>query len=360
MNKWKIGWGIINSCNMNCSFCYSITARKSEELHFNILTSFVDNNFKNIDSINYGTSENTLSERWFDLLLYISANYPNIPQAITTNGHLSHAVQKKSPKRITKILSALNEVDISLDFADPDKHNHFRGHNKAYNWVIDTIRLCRDANIPTTLVMLGVNSTLELENVKKIFEIASKFQCFVRINIFRPNDMQKIEPPDYKQLKNTLLWIVKNKKIVSLSDPLFSALILDERRDDYSGTKSLRILPDGSVTPSTYLVSEKWRKANIKNISLDNNLSLIMLGDSNYLSENIPIKCNGCIYQNKCRGGALDRRIIWFDNVSFRDPYCPVSNKDEILSWRSELKDDNKINGPSIHDGYLPTLIFSP
>ena len=31
MKKFNIGWGITNSCNMNCRFCYSKETRKSTD-----------------------------------------------------------------------------------------------------------------------------------------------------------------------------------------------------------------------------------------------------------------------------------------------------------------------------------------
>ena len=36
MEKWKIGWGISNLCNMRCGFCYSRKARQEPDFHDNI------------------------------------------------------------------------------------------------------------------------------------------------------------------------------------------------------------------------------------------------------------------------------------------------------------------------------------
>ena len=96
MKKWNIGWGTVSHCNMNCQFCYSKHKRKdSKDLKYNDWIKFIDENHSKINSINYGTGENTLDETWFDLVAYIRRNYPQIRQALTTNGHLSEAVKKE-------------------------------------------------------------------------------------------------------------------------------------------------------------------------------------------------------------------------------------------------------------------------
>ncbi len=150
--------------------------------------------------------------------------------------------------------------------------------------------------------------------------------------------------------------LVDRYRVVSLSDPLFSSLVYNEENPDASGVTSLRILPDGSITPSTYLVSPQWRKANIENVYLnDEKLSQTLL---DIAGTNIPGKCHDCELNNMCKGGAVDRRIIWYNTLGEPDPYCPFRYGEKIREWKREKK--NTMQGPSIHDGYLPTLIFSP
>jgi MoaA/NifB/PqqE/SkfB family radical SAM enzyme len=77
MDRWKIGWGVTNACNMHCHFCYSRSIRNSTELGLSSLIAFVDRNWHQIECINYGTAENSLSDKWFDLLSYIHQTYPS-------------------------------------------------------------------------------------------------------------------------------------------------------------------------------------------------------------------------------------------------------------------------------------------
>lgn len=118
INKWNIGWGPISACNMNCQFCYSKNVRKKidEDLKLEDWIKFVDENHEFINSINYGTGENSISDDWFQLIEYIHTTY-KIPQALTSNGYIIERIKKN--KKFEKIfLSAISEVDISLDFYD--------------------------------------------------------------------------------------------------------------------------------------------------------------------------------------------------------------------------------------------------
>jgi len=342
---------------MSCDFCYSLVARDDiVELDFPVMRDFVDANHGYIDSINYGTGENTLSARWFELVKYVRTHYPEIRQALTTNGYLAPSLHNRQDAEA--ILAALDEIDLSLDYADPARHSTSRGHARAYQWALETVDICRQAQIETTLVILGIDDTLALGNLAAIFDLAGEKGCFVRINIFRPNHHQKLTPLSYSVLKQAIAFVIENHSVVSLSDPLFAAIVSGEKSPDASGKTSLRILPDGSITPSTYLVTNRWKRAHIRDAMLDDR-SLVDRLSQGISTETIPDTCSGCAYVNLCRGGAIDRRMIWYGTMSQRDPYCPCRNNDPPDSWR-DLGNINQVDGPGIHDGYLPTLIFAP
>ena len=75
MNKLSVGWGPISACNMNCQFCYSRHKRtNSKDLHYDDWVKFIDENNREIEAINYGTGENSLSLDWFKLVKYIRHN----------------------------------------------------------------------------------------------------------------------------------------------------------------------------------------------------------------------------------------------------------------------------------------------
>lgn len=355
---WKLGWGVTGRCNMRCAFCYSAGLRRLTELSVQKCKSFIDRNSSFIEAINYGTGENTLSDVWPELVAYIAATYPYIAQALTTNGHLAAAVAGGQLPR--SILGSLQEVDVSLDFCDESRHNSFRGHSEAYKGAVNTIELCRSHGLRTTVVVMGIDETLQIENLRGIFRLASTYGCLVRINVFRPNDGQRLPPTGYLPLVESINWIAGEHSIVSLADPLISAVFLREAAEDCTGVSSLRILPNGAITPSTYLVGKEFWQGSLETADLGSDefsaRLMAALGEDNVL----PAECSTCVLAPMCQGGAVDRRLIWYGTLRERDPYCPTRHGSRVNSHVLQSCRTPSLDSPCIHDGYLPTMIFAP
>ena len=116
MKKWSIGWGMTQECNMNCEFCYSKDVRKNlKSLGIDDCKEFIEKNASYIDNINYGTGESSLCDWWYNLIDFIRTNYPQIGQAVTTNGYLAEKMDKSDYiKQI--FIRCIDEIDVSLDF----------------------------------------------------------------------------------------------------------------------------------------------------------------------------------------------------------------------------------------------------
>jgi len=277
-------------------------------------------------------------------------------QALTTNGYLAPALERRADRE--QVLAALAEVDVSLDFCDAGRHNAWRGHPQAHTWAVRTIGLCRQAGIRTTIVVLGHDETLAVENLERIFDYAAALGCFVRINILRPSGDLTLGPLSYAGLQRALDYALGRHRVVALSDPLFAALVLGERVEDASGRTSLRILPDGAITPSTYLVTSEWQRGHISTAHLDTEAFAHALAVDS-VPGILPAACEGCEVAVQCGGGALDRRVLWYRTLHERDPYCPYRHGETPADWRP-VGIPRRASGPRIHDGYLPTLIFAP
>ena len=358
MKKWNIGWGISSKCNMNCQFCYSKENRRNSlDITIADWKSFVDENNEKITSINYGTGENTLIDDWFDLILYIREKYPHIRQALTTNGYLSEAC--KDSYKLEAFIKAIDEVDVSLDFAEEESHCLFRGQSKAYRWAIDTLKLCKEYGKRTTIVFIGAEKNLYIKNIDGLFAIAKQYNAILRMNIYRPtegiNERSKQFIASQKTIIDTLEYISNKYHILSIGDSFFSPILCGTKRKDPSGDKSIRILANGNITPSTYLIDDKYVVSNIKR---SNVLTLLEDGKvADYLIKNCtPEECKGCVYADDCEGGVIDRRYLWYGTLNKRDPYCPgpFKQKNKI---RVVLSDEHF---ESVHDDYLPTMFFKP
>ena len=167
-----------------------------------------------------------------------------------------------------------------------------------------------------------------------------------------------MDPPGYQQTMDALRYILDHYAVVSLCDPLFGSVFgVPVQEGDSCGHTSLRILPDGSVTPSTYLITPEWRSVTLqKDLKLSEIASLPEF--RRIIETPVPDACKGCPTVNTCCGGAVDRRILTYSSLGQRDPYCPFVHGDT-------LHQDQKVRlftgaSPSVHDGYLPTMIFSP
>jgi radical SAM protein with 4Fe4S-binding SPASM domain len=308
-----------------------------------------------INSINYGTGENSTSDDWYAFVLYIRRKFPHITQALTTNGSL-HYVLKDSYEKRQIVRSSIDEVDVSLDWGDEQKHNYYRGNSFAFHWAIETLRYCKRNNIKTTIVMLGTDETLTPQNMSMIFEIAEKYDALLRINLYRPvNQISLMKPASFQSIVDIFDWIHDHHNIISISDPLFSSIFSSSfTKIDPSAKTSFRITSNGDIYPSTYLLYKELLIGNIADFTfepkvLDNKTAQLF---ANFI---VPEECKGCSVLNRCRGGVLDRRYIWYNNILERDPYCPkrYGQKANLRNY----KIDNQ-NFSSVHDDYLPTLFF--
>jgi radical SAM protein with 4Fe4S-binding SPASM domain len=358
--NWKIGWGFTAACNMACPFCYSRFARQqSSEVPLSIAEHFVEQNAVDIECINYGTGESTLSPAWFQLISFISEHFPHIRQALTTNGTLAGG--KNLSGQDQNWAGSIDEIDVSIDFADAERHNQMRGHPQAFSWALRTLELCEENGITPTIVMVGFAETLTPQNLYALLNLANTHHAFLRLNILRPTRMVSMAAPSIETVFLGITWLLQNAKVVSLSDPLFGALLDPaHQKPEATGISSLRILPDGSITPSTYLITEDWKGNTIYNPEL----RLSMLADSptfNRIQQaGVPVECEKCAHAEVCRGGAVDRRILHFETLSRGDPYCPYLQHFDILEKQPLQYYAGHQTAPTIHDGYLPTLIFAP
>ena len=207
-----------------------------------------------------------------------------------------------------------------------------------------------------TIVFVGFEETMTPENIDGLFEIAKKYDALIRLNIYRPvSDNKEINKKfilSYKTLMSALEYINEKYKVVTLSDVLLGNIYTREKDiKENTGIDSIRILPDGSICPSTYLITKDFR--NKYNIKQENVLSKVKFED--FIEAPIPEKCKDCEIRNKCKGGVYDRRMLWNKTLKERDPYCPFENNDDINKKQFKTLKKKRV---SVHDGYLPTMFF--
>ena len=206
---------------------------------------------------------------------------------------------------------------------------------------------------------MGSEKNTKPENIDGLFAIAKEYGAILRMNMYRPtegiDEHSKAFIIKYDTLVNTLKHIADKHSIISMNDALFSSFLTNNTVMDPSGDRSIRILSDGSITPSTYLIDENYIVANIQEenvlekLETENQLTAIV-------TKTVPDECKKCVYADTCAGGVYDRRYLWYGDLKHKDPYCPgvFSKKAEPVIAIADT------DFTSVHDGYLPTIFFKP
>ena len=355
---WKIGWGISNLCNMHCDFCYSKKARQIySSSSIQSVMEFLAQNASEIDSINFGTGEPTLVPSFFEICEQLKSFNPNLKIGVTTNGTLAEKLIDKDNLEVFK--HHIDDVDISLDYYISSKHDISRGYDGAFQKAINTLEICNKYGKNTSIVCALQSDNCYIENIDGLMRLARIYNSTFRINIYRPTNTFDFVV-DYNRLKRIIMHIVNTYSVISISDPLFSWLLQTEKpKTDPTGKTSFRILPNGRISPSTYLLDNEW-----VGLLADKSCSIQRLVNSVPFQRinqfQIPPVCLNCDGRDQCGSGALDRRWLWYKNYQEQDPYCPKRFGDTI--WRSKEEHINVVDSDTsfVHDGYLPTLFFSP
>jgi radical SAM protein with 4Fe4S-binding SPASM domain len=337
---------------MYCKFCYSKIERVNQkvELGFEEKKDFLLRNSSIIKSINFGTAENVLADDFFKLIRFIRTLNPSIKLSITTNGSVYNFLQNK---KISKIFyNCIDEVDVSLDSANPSLHDSLRGVKGAFDMASKTIDECTKNDKVCTIVNTLMKPTASIDNVEGLIDLASKKNCLLRFNVYRPSNGSWEYVISCKELFSVIAFCLDNLQLLRVSDRALKAW-LDIKEVTFGGSDiSMRLLPDGWITFSTYLVSSKWHIGNIKSTSLrriKNKIDRFL----KYCDNILPQDCVDCHYKDTCKGGEIDRRLLWFGDLGKKDPYCP-------LEWHSLLPTSIRKNSANslIHADYLPTIIF--
>jgi len=212
----------------------------------------------------------------------------------------------------SKIRSAgIKKVAVSLDSAEPARHDMFRVLEGAWERSVRSIGICRDYGIPVQL-----NVTMTPENRGEIADIlrlaqglgVRDIQLFFLVPAGRGVGLHDLSPQEYEAMIREALTISEREGI-SLRPtcaPQFMRIAREmgiHREGWYrgciAGRRYLRICPDGEVTPCPYLpvslgnvlstpLSRIWEGSEVLRLLRDD--------------EKLEGKCGICRYRGVCGG----------------------------------------------------------
>jgi mycofactocin biosynthetic radical S-adenosylmethionine protein MftC len=350
--QYSVGWGF-GKCNMRCKHCYSESGPVCPQYDLSLLKMIADKICPDISAVNYGTGEFGFNLNTFQLLQYIHEQYPQVYQAVTSNGSTGFLLTRAQ-------LMMFNDLDFSVDFPDPDRHNEFRQHPKAWDMVMKELAICHKEGMDISIVtcVTGVHTD---DDIKELLELAHRFDASWRVNWFRPTGRGKRFNQQFglspRRAWDILKLVSNNAQIESLSDPLFDAICNTHYSQDSGcacGEKSCRIQTNLTVTPCVFLGGKRWSGGSI----VDRTLPEIFASDTfQAFRARRPKLCLSCQFWETCRGGCASRAVLYRGKLNEPDGFCPIVNNIGL----DELSDIHPIIKPhthrKVHDGYLCTLI---
>lgn len=349
----KIGWGF-GLCNMRCQHCYNESGMNDRipQYSFNQLKKVADKICPYIRDINFGTGELLCNPNALELVRYIAFSYGHVDMALTTNGF---TVTQMNPVEVKRLF---NDVDISIDFPDRDRHNAFRVHSEAWEWAMQALALMQEIRKQHTIVMCITSLTTD-QDILGMLELATESGSCLRFNWFR----QVGRGPQSLRISARRAWevidLVADHVVFSALDSVFAAPLGVESKPCPAGHLSARIHEDMSVTAYPFVRGPGWNAGNI----MESETSLNAIYESpvfRRLRERRVPDCADCEFLSECRSGCVTRAALHNGGVSKPDDYCAKYYGAMDIAKRLKGRITVQKQGNLVHDGYLCTTTMRP
>src|SRR5467141_4105201 len=150
--RFALGIGLTNECNLSCAFCYRDPSR-TDRLDLEQVRAVLDR--LPVHSVNLGTGENGMHPQFHEMLALLRSR--DVKLAMTSNGL---SVSRLSDEEVR----AFHDLEFSLDYPTREEQDAQRG---AGNWdlVHAQAERCRRLGVPVTIiaVMMWTNVTRPAE-----------------------------------------------------------------------------------------------------------------------------------------------------------------------------------------------------
>jgi MoaA/NifB/PqqE/SkfB family radical SAM enzyme len=125
------GWSLTKACNLNCIHCYNASGKPSPdelttEQCFKVVDKLKD---AGVAAINFGGGECAIRPDFIDICKYIKSK--GIAISYTTNGTTFPLIRDN--------LDLFHDIGVSIDFADEEKHDKFRGRKGVFKQAVKTL-----------------------------------------------------------------------------------------------------------------------------------------------------------------------------------------------------------------------------
>jgi radical SAM protein with 4Fe4S-binding SPASM domain len=185
-------WNFTYNCNLNCKHCYSEAGISSEtELSTEEAMKVIDQiaDF-GVTSLAFSGGEPLMRKDFFQVARY--AVDAGLYVSLATNGTL---LNKENVRKLKEI--GLHYVEVSLDGANANTHDFFRGKIGSFDQTIQGLKNCLNQDICTCIAITGTKNNLK--EIPHVLEMSEKmgidrFTLFNFVPVGRGKDIVAADP----------------------------------------------------------------------------------------------------------------------------------------------------------------------
>ncbi len=352
--KPVIVWNITRKCNLACKHCYSESHKDTSEneLDTQQAIALIDDLAQfGIPVILFSGGEPLMRYDIFELIRYASKK--GIRAVLSTNGTLINE------QTVNKIIEAkLSYIGISIDSANPDKHNKFRNLQFAFEKSVNAIKMLKEQG-----QKVGIRVTLtkfNADEMPRLFELADKLNvdrlCFYHlVPIARANETIALPNDQTRAIIGQILELAKKYpkiQVLTVDNPCDGVFIyLKLKRQNPERAKMIyNILKqtggaksssgnglacidwNGNVHPDQFSMNRtigNIKQMRFGDIWQNNNI----LTQMENCKSHIQGRCKKCKFFEICNGGLRARAMALTGNFWASDPKCYLTDS-EILKLK--------------------------
>ena len=331
---YSISWNLTKRCNLNCDHCYLDAefrgGLKTDELNteecFRVIDQIAEVNPNAFLILTGG--EPLLRPDIYDIIKYAADK--KFMVVLGTNGTMINRVNAEKIKA-----AGAHGVGISIDSMNPDKHNKFRGVDKAWEHSMEAFDILNEVGVDF-LVQMSV-SDMNYKEIPEVVEFTEKigaiaFNLYFLVCTGRGQGNTDISNAAYEEALKMLYeqqMKYKGKLMInSKCAPQYKRVVYENDPESvytrtYSGgcpaaTHYSRISPEGNLTPCPFIEESV---GNLKSRSFkdlwENAPLMVQLRDRKGLEG----KCGSCEFSAMC-SGCRARAFAETGNYMDPDPSC--------------------------------------
>jgi radical SAM protein with 4Fe4S-binding SPASM domain len=300
--RFALGLGLTNECNLSCAFCYRDPERR-DRLEAEQVRAVLDR--LPVRSVNLGTGETGVHPRFRELVALIRSSGAKL--TMTSNGYSVAVLTDED-------LRAFHDVEFSLDHPTREEQDAQRGPG---NWdlVHEQAERCRRLGVPVTFVAVMMASNhLRLADVAAI---AARHGAPLRVNVFQSvrSDAYALT---YEQYWTAFERLLAETDAIAVGEPLVRAMAGLPRGEGGCGVGTVRVTPRARVQPCVY-----WPGQGEPLQALIDAGPGVMETSPFREARSLPEACEPCAFRDACGGGCAGRRRL-DGALDQPDRYCPV------------------------------------